>query len=442
MKGIQISSFAPRHPISAASLRSLPGPQDITRVELPNGITVLARANFNSPSVAVSGYLPAGSLFDSDEKLGLADFTASALMRGTQKRDFQQIYEALESAGASLGFDAGAHTTAFGGKALAEDLGMLMGLLAETLRQPSFPAEHIERLRAQLLTGLAIRAQDTGEMASLTFDQIVYAGHPYRRPEDGYPETIQAITRQDMADFHANCFGPRGMVIVIAGAVEPSAAVEGVFNALGDWSNLQQPAPPALPEATPLHENHSQRVTIPGKYQADIVLGVAGPPRRSPDYLAAALGNSVLGQFGMMGRIGDSVREKAGMAYYASSSLSGGVGPGPWSVSAGVDPVNVDKATALILQEIERFISETVTAEELADSKANFIGRLPLQLESNQGVSGALLNLERYQLGLDYYQRYADLVNAVSAEEALAAARSYLHPQRLGIAVAGPAPEA
>jgi predicted Zn-dependent peptidase len=110
------------------------------------------------------------------------------------------------------------------------------------------------------------------------------------------------------------------------------------------------------------------------------------------------LGNSILGQFGMYGRIGDVVREQAGLAYYAYSSLAGGPGPGPWSISAGVDPANVDQAIDLILAEVSRFVNEPVSDEELENSRANFIGRLPLFIESN-AVAGALVNLERYQLG-------------------------------------------
>ncbi|RLD05715.1 MAG: insulinase family protein, partial [Chloroflexi bacterium] len=157
---------------------AFPGADDITRVVLENGITILCRTNFNSPSVVLRGYLPAGSLFDPEEKLGLADFTASALMRGSENRDFQAIYDTLESVGASFGFSAGMHTLGFGGRALAEDLPLLMGILAEGLRQPTFPDEHIEKLRAQQLTGLALRDQDTGDMAELIFDEILYAGHP------------------------------------------------------------------------------------------------------------------------------------------------------------------------------------------------------------------------------------------------------------------------
>jgi zinc protease len=417
---------------------SLPGPDDITRVELANGIVVLTRPHFNSPSVTVSGQLRVGSLFDSDEKLGLADFTASALMRGTEYKTFQQIYDTLESAGASMGWEGGTHTTSFGSKSLVEDLDMLLGLLAEVLLTPTFPVNDTERLRAQLLTGLAIRAQDTADMASLTFDQLVYAGHPYSRPEDGYPATIQAITMEDLKSFHRRYYGPLGMVIVVVGAVSPDNVIEKVTRTLGAWENPEQPMPPELPPLAQLTELVTQRVTIAGKSQADLVMGTAGPERSAPVYLAASLGNNVLGQFGLMGRIGDVVREKAGLAYYAHSSLSGGLGPGPWSISAGVDPENVDKAIDLIRQEIARFVREPVSAEELLDSKANFIGRLPLSLESNSGVAGALLNLERYQLGMDYYRRYADLVRAVSLENVLEAARTYLDSDRLGIAIAGP----
>jgi len=420
------------------SQSSLPGPDDITRVELPNGINVLSRSNFNSPSVTVSGYIAVGSLFDSDEKLGLADFVSAALMRGTGKRDFQGIYQDLESVGASLGFNGATHTTGFGSKSLVEDLPLLLNLLSEGLRDPVFPEQQIERLRAQLLTGLTLRAQDTRDMAGLKFDKIVYKDHPYSRPEDGYPETVQSINRQDLVEFHKKHFGPRGMVIAVVGAVDPKDAVEKVRAALGDWTNSNQSDPPQLPSVTPLKDLATQRVEIPGKFQADIVIGAAGPSRQSEEFIDAALGNSIFGQFGMMGRIGEAVREKAGLAYYAYSQMSAGMGPGPWSVSAGVNPENIDKAIDLIRAEINRFVTEPVDDDELADSKANFIGRLPLALESNGGVAGALLNLERYDLGLDYYLRYADKIEAVNPEGVLAAARKYLHPDKLAVSIAGP----
>jgi zinc protease len=425
--------------MSANSIsQSLPGPDDILRHELPNGIVLLVRSNFNSPSVVVNGYLMAGALYDPDEKLGLADFTADVLMRGTERRSFHEIYDALESAGANLHINGGTHTTGFGSKALAEDLDLLLELLAESLRHPTFPEEQVELVRARLLTGLAIRAQDTREMSAITFDQIMYAGHPYSRPEDGYPETIQAITRGDMVNFHRMKFGPRDLVLAVVGAVDPQEVVAKVEEVLGDWQNPNQAEPIDLPPVQEPANPLKRKFDIPGKFQADLVLGTVGPERRSEDFVAAALGNNILGVFGMMGRIGEAVREKAGLAYYAYSSLSGGMGPGPWYISAGVDPQNVEQALDLAAQQVQRFVGEPVTSEELADSQSNFIGRLPLSLESNAGMAAAILNLERYDLGLDYYRRYPDLVRAVTQDEILETARRYWSAEQLGIAIAGP----
>jgi zinc protease len=423
---------------SALNPESLPGPHDITRTELPNGITLLVRPNPNTLSVSMAGYLQAGSLYDPEDKLGLADFTTTALMRGTRDQSFQEIYDRLESIGATLGMNCGAHTAGFGGKSLEDDLPILLEILADVLIQPTFPKAHVDRVRSQLLTALDLRSQDTSEMASLGFDQIVYRDHPYRFPTDGYPETIQGIKRSDLDHFHKGHYGPKGMVIAIVGPVEPKQ----VFNLIEDqfcrWANQDQPPVSEVPPAIDLSKTIQRHHTIKDKSQADIVLGVVGPPRKSKDFYPALLGNSILGQFGMMGRIGASVRNQAGLAYYAYSSLSSSIGPGPWTVSAGVDPKNIDKTLGLIKEEIHRFISEPVQPEELNDVQSNYIGKLPLSLESNSGVAGALLTIERHQLGLDYFQRYEEMVNNISREDILQASQTYLDPDKLAVSTAGP----
>ena len=417
---------------------SLPNPEDVYQATLANGITVLARSNFNSPAVQIRGYLPVGAIFESDEKLGLADFVSSMLMRGTQKRTFDEIYYELETAGASLGFNSGVHNTNFGGRVLVEDLPLILSMLAETMQTPAFPDEEVERLRTQLLTGLSLRSQDTAEMANLLFEQMIYIDHLYGRPNDGYIETIQSITREDLEKFHHHHFGPRDMVVAIVGGIDPKKAVEMLEYYLGNWQVPGQSEAPTLPSLKHLKRTQKRHHKIEGKVQSDLVLGMIGPTRKSPDYLPASLGNFVLGQFGVMGRIGDVVREKSGLAYYAYSSLNAGVGPGSWEVSAGVNPKNLKKAIDLIEKELRRFIKSGVTKDELADSQANYIGRLPLSLESNSGVASALINIERYDLGLDYYQRYEDMVRSVTRADVLETARKYIDPDRLVIATAGP----
>jgi len=417
---------------------ALPGKQDIYRNELSNGITLLSRSNFNSPSVFVSGYLPAGSLNDPDDLLGLANFSAMMLTRGTQKRNFQEIHDALESSGANLGFSAGIHSCRFSGRCLVEDLPLLLDILSDCLRTPNFEPDQVEKLRTQFLTGLAMRGQDTREMASLTFNKILFEKHPYSRPEDGYPDTIKAITRQHLKEFHQLGYGPKGMVLSIVGAVDPEEANKQVNQILGNWESNDQTIRSELPAHTPLTGSITRHAKIAGKFQSDLVIGSIGPRRKDQDHMPASLGNSILGQFGMMGRIGDVVREQSGLAYYAYSTLHSGHGPGVWVVSAGVNPANIQKACDLIKEEISRFVNNGVSKEELADSQDNFIGRLPLSLESNAGVCGALLNIERFNLGLDYYQLYPANVQKVTTEEVHKVVQKYLNPEILAIAISGP----
>lgn len=423
--------MTPQHPI--------PGPDDIARRELDNGIVVLARENFAAQSVVISGSFQAGALFDAPPQAGRAAFAAEALLYGTHTRDFAALHEALESIGADLDFDAGIHYASFGGKSLAEDLPTLLDLLQDTLRNPAFPPEHVERLRGEIMTGLQIRQHDTRYRAGRAFYELAYpADHPYHHPVNGSLETVPALTREMLADFHARHYGPKGMIVVVVGAVEAEAALDAVAAALGDWRQPDQPETPALPDLAPLDGIKRQDVPVPGKTQADIVLGAPGPSRLDPDFHAARLANSILGQFGMMGRLGRSVREQQGMAYYSYSTVDGGAGPGPWRVLAGVNPANVERALASILAEIKRLTTEPVSAEDLADNQSYFTGQLPLQLERNEGVASAILRMERYSLGLDYLRTYADLINALTVEDLLAAAQHYLRPDAYAVAIAGP----
>jgi zinc protease len=420
---------------------SIPGPQDIARHELDNGIVVLVRENHASPSVVVSGYLPVGAYDERPEQAGLAEFTASALMRGTTHRAFEQIYEELESVGASVGVGGGVHTTGFGAKSLAEDLPLALDVLADVLRHPTFPRDQVERLRGEILTDLEERAHDTQRMAHLAFHELAYPQeHPYARSVVGYLETVSRLDRDDLAGFYDGGYGSQGMVIVVVGAVKSADAVAQIADALGDWTGHTCARPP-FPGAPRLTEVRSRSVTIPGKTQSDVVLGYPGPPRAAPDFLDAVVCNTILGVFGLMGRLGQNVRDEQGLAYYSYSHVDGGSGPGPWSVVAGVNPANVERAIASVRQEIRRMREEPVGEQELADNKAFITGSLPLRLETNEGVARVIRDMERYNLGLDYLQRYTGLIGEIDAGRVQAAAQRWLDPDVYALAVAGPPAE-
>ncbi|MBC8171544.1 MAG: insulinase family protein [Anaerolineae bacterium] len=324
-------------------MMNLPASSNITRVELNNGITVLVYENFNAQSVVISGSLHAGSLYEDRLKNGVAALTASSLMRGTLNHDFDAIHTRLEVVGADAGISAGTHRAGFSGKALAEDLPLLLDVLSDALRYPAFPIEQVERLKGEILTGLQYRQQDTRFLAGQAFRENLYPSeHPYYLSTRGTLTTIPTITTDDLRAFHTGYYGPQDMKICIVGAVEAAQVVELVQLYFGDWENPQQPAIAGLPTMTPFNEVRRQHISVPGKSQSDLLMGVVGPSRLAEDYYAAIMANSILGQFGMMGRIGAAVREQSGLAYYASSRLEGGYGPGAWLISAGVNPVNVE----------------------------------------------------------------------------------------------------
>jgi zinc protease len=422
-----------------ARVESLPGAHNITRETLPNGITVLVYENHAAQSVVISGSLRAGALHETPAQNGLASLTAAALMRGTGSRDFTAIHAALEDIGADISVSGGNHRVNFSGKSLAEDLPTLLDVLGDVLRRPTFPAADVERLRGEVITGLQIRAQDTRYRASRAFHEALYpADHPYHYSVRGSIETVKSLAVDDLASFHQRHYGPDGMILVIVGAVKADDALGTVRAMFESWHNPDQPTDRALPTVPARRDKEMVRVALPGKTQSDIVLGVVGPSRAATDYQAAQLANSIVGQFGMMGRIGRSVREELGLAYYAYSQIDAGLGAGPWMVSAGVNPANVELAIDRIEEELRRLVNEPVSADDLSDNQSYFVGHLPLQLETNEGLAGTIHNMELYSLGLDYLRTYRDRIMALTADDLLAAARRYLNPDGLVIAVAGP----
>jgi zinc protease len=211
--------------------------------------------------------------------------------------------------------------------------------------------------------------------------------------------------------------------------------IERVF---GGWTT---PVPPAreVPRTEAPESTLRKSYVIRGKSQADIAIGYPSLPRSlEKPYFAVNMANVILGQLGLMGRLGANVRDKQGLAYYASSSFSGGTANSVWSARAGVDPGNIARALEAILFEVRRIREEPVSAEELADAKSYLIGSLPLGLESLGGVAGLMLAIEKYRLGLDYLERYPGYIQDLTVEDLLSAAQIYLDPERLVIGIAGP----
>ncbi len=419
------------------SLNSFPGPETIHRFELDKGITLLVYENMDAESVVVDGLVRAGALAEDREMAGLADFTAEMLMRGTEKRSFDEIFEEIEAVGASVDFGAGRHVSDFSASSLAEDLDLILDILSDSLLHPTFPEDQIERVRGEVIAGLQMRANDTRQMAALKFRELLYQDHPYGRSVNGYLDSVDRIDKESMARYHDHYFGPKGMIITLVGAIEAGSALEKVSSAFGSWETEQQFLP-EVPLASRPDSKQRMHFDMPEKTQSDIMLGVPGPLRSAPDYLEASMANTILGVFGMYGRLGKNVRESQGLAYYSYSRLYGGLGPSPWLVSAGVSPDKVEVALESIVYEIDRILEEPIPAEELNDSQAFRSGALPVSLETNQGVANVLTDMELFDLGLDYLQTLSEKLFAMTPESVQSAARNYLNTKQITITVAGP----
>lgn len=419
--------------------KNLPGPETILRKRLKNGITVLVRENSYSSTAVLNANMPCGSYLDPMDKTGLADFAASSLTAGTKSHDFLELSELLESAGASLNVGCGPRAFTFNGSCLTEDLPMLLGLMREVMDEPDFPAEQLEIHRQRMLSAYELHLHDPESMVNERFDWLLFGNTPYGRTDYSTIPEINSITRENLLEFHRRYMGPRDMIITISGGLPAEIMMEECEKQLGSWEKPQETIDPGdyFPPVPAPDRAISEHIEIPEKSETALLMGTMGPSRKSPDYIPAVLGNSILGEFGMMGRIGSVVREENGLAYYAGSSLTSLTYGGCWTIEAGVNPANTEKAADLIRRELKRFTSEKVNTEELDDVKSFYLGSLPLSLESNSGIAAVMMSMENFNLGLDYLVRLPDLVKNITAEKILETAHKWLDPDRLVRVTAG-----
>jgi zinc protease len=414
-------------------------PETITRTTLDNGLVVLVKSNPNNPSVTLRGRVRAGGLYDTDKTAGLAHYATAAFQRGTRKRTFQKLNEELDRAGMSFGIGAGLETIGFSGKSLVEDFDHLLDLASDVLLRPTFPKDEVEKLRNQILTDLKEAEQDTQHVAYRDFRELCYPPlHPYHRLSEGRVETIKRIPIDVLESFHDRYVRPDMATVVIVGDISSDLAVEKIERAFGRWKARGLPPAYVIPEAPPPAHVMRKESPLPGKTQLDIILGTVGVRRTDPDYYALNLGDLILGRLGLYGRLGASVRDKQGLAYYVYSGVEASLGPGPWAVHAGVNPKNLDAAIRGIVGEIQKVRAEPVSADELGEAKDFVTGSLALRLETNDGVAAMLADIELFDLGMDYLQRYPNIIRSISADQILAVMEKHLPVDNYALAIAGP----
>ncbi|HET9467830.1 MAG TPA: pitrilysin family protein [Vicinamibacterales bacterium] len=405
---------------------------------LDNGTVVISKSAHTVPAITFHVGVNAGSIYDSNELVGLSHLASRVLDRGTRQKTTEQIAEALDERGVSLSVSANRHVMTVSCTCLADDFEAMLALAGEIAMQPAFPEQEIEKRKGEVLNAIRQDTDNPAAMAMQTFFAMLYPdSHPYGRPSKGTVESVSRIERQDLVAFHEARFAPSATTVVIVGDVDRERAVAAGERVFGTW---RKSPPPEASLAHPPHDRSRELRVIPmmNKVQADIAYGFTTIVRSDPSYYAFTLMNNALGQYGIGGRLGDSIRERQGMAYYVFSSFDANVVEGPLVVRAGVNPANVDRAIASIDEEMRRMADEGMTAAELADCKQYLIGSIPRLLETNGAIATFLHTAEFFGLGLDHDLRLPSLLESVTLEDVNAAARRALDVNRAAVVVAGP----
>ncbi len=408
------------------------------RAVLGNGAVVIAKESKTTPAVTVYASLPAGTIYDPPHLPGLSNFLARTIDRGTEARSADRIGDELDTRGVSLSVTVDTNTLALVCTCLAEDVAPTLDLLADIVMHPTFPDNEVVTRRGEILTRLRQDEDDPGARATEGVLCDLYGGdHPYGRPPRGSVESVERVDRDALRKHHAERVGPGSLSLVVVGDIEPARATAAAANAFGDWAGAT-PTSVEVPEGAPASSRRVRVIPMMNKAQVDIAYGFISVRRADPDYDAYRLMNNILGQYAIGGRLGDSIRERQGMAYYVFSALDADVIPGPLTIRAGVSPADVDRAVASIDEELKKLAADGPTESEMIESTQYLIGSMPRALETNFGIAGFLQAEEYFGLGLDYDLRLPGLLRAVTRDAVASAARQLLVPSRATIVVAGP----
>jgi zinc protease len=430
----------------AVAARPVPGvPRPYTfpafeRRRLSNGLHCLLVDLPGRPLVSASLVIRRGAVDEPSSLGGATVLAARGLSEGTEGYSAVELVEAAERLGASLHAEAGWDATSAGIDVPVERLGPALELLAELVQRPTFPAPEIERLREERLNDILQARADPRRRAEEAFAETIFApGVPYRRPAGGLPETVRELDRDALAATFAQGIDPTEMALVVGGdlsGLDVAALAEPLFGRWPASPSAARSAPPAI--TTAVDERFIRIVHRPAAVQTEIRIGHIGLPRRTDDYHAVVVMATILGGL-FNSRLNSKLREEKGYTYGASASFDMRRGPGPFGARAAVNTDATAPAIVDTLAELQRIVDEPVTPAELAAGRDFLVGVFPLRFETPGPVVGAIAGLVVQGLPDDELQHYRPAIEAVTADDVLAAAQAYLDPDRAAIVLVGDA---
>lgn len=398
----------------------------VNRKILPNGLVLLHSERHNLPVVKMTMLIKASPLDEPAEKAGLAKLTSSLLDEGTKKMTSTEISSAIEFLGASIGTSTSYDFSTVTLSILKKDLDRGFEIFSDIILNPVFNENDIARVKALILDGLRQSEEDPSFVAEKAFRKEVFPGHPYGRLVSGSPETLNAVTREDLLKFHDAFYVPGNAVLSVVGDITP-AELDSLLNKyLSGWT------PGPVPKRKLKEPEISGRKTVlvdRDISQANITLGNVGVRRDNPDFYAVSVMNYIFGGGGFAARLMGEIREKLGLVYDVHSFFSSNKERGVFQIEAQTKNQSAKQVVDIMYQEINRIRSAPVSESELKDAKAYMTGSFPRKIDTMSKLADMLSSIEFYGLGLDYINKYPDYVNAVTAEDVLRAAQKYLSPE-------------
>ena len=410
----------------------VPTPESIT---LSNGLTVMLAPRRGLPVVAANLVIKTGSDSNPPDAPGLANFTAAMLTQGTKTRNALQIADDTAQLGATLTATSTMDASTLSTRSLKKNFAAALDQLADVALNPSFPAEELERQRTARLGQLAQQRANPQALAATIVANVLYGEkHPYGFAEIGTAASLKAMTPDRLRAFWQQNFVPNNAALVVAGDISMAELRPLAEKAFGSW----QRGTPARPTLTAPEHALSKIVIVdrPGAPQTQLRVAMIGAARSAADFRPAQVMNTALGGL-FSSRINMNLREKNGYTYGASSQFVFRKAPGPFQVGSGVRTDVTAAAAAEMIKELRGMAEAPMPGDELKRSKDALTYSLPGAFETSIGTAASLANIYTYDLGLDYYATYAESVYAVTPDQALAAAKKYLVPERFVIVAIG-----
>ncbi|HET7785982.1 MAG TPA: insulinase family protein [Myxococcales bacterium] len=405
--------------------------------KLKNGARVLIVENHSVPLVAVDVRFLHGVDADPRDKPGLAEFVADTVDEGTKSRPAAKLAEEIEDLAANLGAGASLETASVHLNCLTETLPKALELLADVVQNPAFRSEDVERVRLLKLTALEQKKASTGALAADEAARILYGpGHPWGQPAGGTPQSVAAITPQDLAAFHDTWWVPNDAIISVSGDVKPAQIVQLLESAFASWKRRPLPRL-SLPPFPRLSRRTIDALDKGGTTQSQVWVVGRMFKATHPDAIPMRVANLTLGGL-FTSRLNLNLREKHGYSYGVGSSLSLLRDEGTFSARGGIVAKNTVDAVREYEKELKTFSNGKVSDAELAAAKEALVRGLPAALETNDAVSGAMGNLVSLRLPLDYYRTFPARVGKVTRKDVQRVVTKWIKPDRWPVVIVGP----